>query len=179
MCIRDRYYNDAIQPDVGVDKRIQLYEKAIEMYRKATQVPDVDPRVKSQAEGFLRDTEEAVAYDIYSKGLEMLDEAKRLKGEAQKKKALEVAKYFESLIQKYPDTTSADIAYIQVGTAYELMEDWEKALKAYEALRTKYVDKTTGKQIIPDSDSVIKALDYATQRYALVYQYYISTKEEK
>ncbi|MCD6508683.1 tetratricopeptide repeat protein [Candidatus Poribacteria bacterium] len=177
--VGNKYYNDAIQPDVGVDKRIQLYEKAIEMYRKALQVPNVDPRVKAQAEGFLRDTEEAVAYDIYSKGLDMLDEAKRLKGEAQKKKALEVAKYFENLIQKYPNTTSADIAYIQVGTAYELMEDWEKALKAYEALRTKYVDKTTGKQIIPDSDSVIKALDYATQRYALVYQYYISTKGKK
>jgi tetratricopeptide (TPR) repeat protein len=175
--VGNKYYNEAIKPDIDVDKRIELYEKAIEMYRKAMQVPNVDPKVKGQAEGFLRDTEESVAYDLYNKGLEMVDEAKRLKGEAQRKKAQEVVDFFNNLIQKYPDTTSADIAYVQIGLAYEILEDWEKAMKAYETLRMKYVDES-GKEIIPDSDSVIKALDYARQRYALVYQYYVSLQEK-
>lgn len=175
--VGNKYYNQAIDPNLDPDTRIQLYEKAIEMYKKALAVPNIDEQTKKQAEGFLRDTEEEVATVIYTKGLAMVEEAKRLKGEAQRKKTQEVIDFFKKLIEKYPNTASAEIAYVQIGLAYELMEDWENAMKAYEALRMKYIDKQTGREIVPDRDDVLKALEYAKQRYAMVFAYYKSLQQ--
>jgi len=114
--------------------------------------------------------QEAKPNQEYSKGREFMREAGKLRGEARKAKFKEAIKIFASIIKNYPDTSTADIAQAQIGDCYTELEDWNKALKAYETLINKYAKKP------PTSTDVINAVKYARVQYTKVFAYVESLK---
>ncbi len=79
---------------------------------------------------------------------------------------MEVLAIFEDLTKSYPNTASADIAYDLIGDAYVELEQWDKALKAYETLINKYPPNKP-----PVNNDVAQAWKYAQSRYVTVNTY--------
>jgi len=169
--VGNNYYNQAAAPGASEEKSEEFYKLAVENYRKALKVPNINPQSKATAEEYLRETEVTLAEGLRLKARNMFADARNnLKDEAKANKTREAIAILEGLVKNYPDTYSADIAYDQIGDGYTLLEEWDEALKAYEALINKYARSK------PMSTDVMDAVEYAKRQYTKVYTYKNSLK---
>jgi tetratricopeptide (TPR) repeat protein len=165
--VANNYYNQAAMATDPEQERAG-YERAIELYRKAIALPGIKAESKMIAEEFLRETENALAIELYSQGNTLSLQAKQMKegSEERKQKLSEVLAVLDNLVKSYPNTASADIAYDVIGDAYVELEQWDKALKAFETLINKYPPNEP-----PVNNDVAQAWRYAQTRYASIATY--------
>jgi len=165
--VANNYYNQATMATDPEQER-EDYERAIELYRKAMALPGIKAESKMIAEEFLRETENALAIELYSAGNTLSLRAKQLKegSEERQQKISEVLAVLDVLVKSYPNTASADIAYDVIGDAYVELEQWDKALKAFETLINKYPPNKP-----PVNNDVAQAWRYAQTRYASITTY--------
>ncbi len=169
--VANNYYNQGSMPETTEEERERFYELAVEAYKKALALPNIKPESKVAANDYLNETEVSLAVDIYTRASRELTIAKRLRGDEKKQGFLKALAIFEQLTEGYPDTGSADIAYDQIGDIYVSVEEWQKALDAYETLMNKY---PPNKPAV--SSDVNKAVRYAQQRYAEIRTYMLQLK---
>ena len=127
-------------------------------------------------EGFIKETEELLARDIYNIGaalvpLPQTDEAM----EKAKENAPGAIKYFDDVIAKFPNTDYADLSHVQLGMCHEYLENWEESEKSYGDLIKKYTDEN-GNLISPFSQNVLQALNYARRRKGEIMAYRLSLR---
>ena len=165
--VANNYFNQAV---VATDpaKQRELYKHSIELYKKALALPGIKAESKMIAEDFLRETENSFAIELYSEANTMMLQARQMKegSNERKQKVSEVITILEGLTKSYPDTASADIAYDVIGDAYVELEQWDKALKAFETLINKYPPNKP-----PVNNDVAQAWKYAQSRYASIATY--------
>jgi len=141
--VGNNYYNQGAAAEVKPAERIRLYKLAVENYHSALKVSGINASSKGTAELYLRDTENALAADIYIQASDHLDRAKLTIGSAQKPALESVIAEFRDLIKAYPNTKYADLSYVQMGEAYVTLADkdekyYNDALNAYDKLWSKY-----------------------------------------
>jgi tetratricopeptide (TPR) repeat protein len=170
--VANNYYNQAVTA-TEPEQQTALYKKAIDLYRKAVALPGIKPESKMIAEDFLRETENAYAIELYSKGNTLMLQARQLKegSEERKEKVSEAITVLEGLTKDFPATPSADIAYDLIGDAYVELEQWDKALQAFKTLIDKYPPNQP-----PVNSDVAQAWKYAQSRHATIFSYLESLK---
>ena len=152
--IGNNYYNQGSDPDLENAERVRLYQTSVEQYRKALSLPGITAELKNDAELYLRDTQRALAADVYIQAFANFDKAKLKRGDAQKPALEKVIAEFQTIIDTYPTSTSADIALVQIGEAYMLLADtfdddyYNDALDWFDKLWGKYaIDQPTDVQV--------------------------------
>ena len=100
---------------------LQQYDKATEEYRRFTQLFPNDRVMVPRAQLLLANLAEIDAYSIYEKGTELFDQNKY-------KEALEI---FKEVVKKYPTGKTAVNARLNIGAAYQAMEEYAKARDEY------------------------------------------------
>jgi tetratricopeptide (TPR) repeat protein len=170
--VANNYYNQAVVA-TDRDKQMEIYKRAIELYRKAVALPGIKAESKMIAEEFLRETENAYAVELYTKGNTLWNQARQMKegSDERKEKVAEVIVVLEGLTKDFPNTPSADISYDIIGDAYVDLEQWDKALKAYKTLIDKYPPNKP-----PVNNDVASAWKYAQDRHAKIFSYLESLK---
>jgi tetratricopeptide (TPR) repeat protein len=165
--VANNYYNQAVSITDPV-KQKELYKRSIELYKKALALPGIKAESKAIASDFLRETEEAFAIQLYSEGNNLIIQSRQMKegSDERKQKVSEAITILEGLTKSYPKATSADIAYDVIGDAYVELEQFDKALKAFETLITKYPPNQP-----PVNNDVAQAWKYAQSRYASIATY--------
>ena len=108
----------------------------------------------------MRDTETALAADLYIQATSNLDKAKLARKDAEETAINQVVAEFENIISMYNGTKYADLSLVQIGEAYMVRADnddkyYNKALDSFDKLWSKY-----GAQP-PTDTQVAKALKYA------------------
>ena len=174
----NKLYNEGSLPDIENSERIRLYNLAVEKYRAATQIEGIDAETKSSAELYVRETENTLAYYVYTKAGDDLTKARYAfsTGSPEEVEALESAiAVFQDLIKTYPSTKYADLAYVQVGEAYMVMADTEEnyyanAIDTFDSLWKKYADT-------PATDSQVSNAVKLAQRKIAEIRAYLDGKQ--
>jgi len=128
---RDGYYGPRSQFSLGdYYYSIEEYEKATEEYEKFIAMFPNHKRVR-RAQLLLENLAEIAAYNMYSEGEGLFDEEKF-------KEAIAV---FLKVREQYPRSSSAVNSLVNIGAAYQAMEDFEKAAEQYRTLVKEYGDE--------------------------------------
>jgi len=175
--VGNNYYNQAAAPGLAAKQKSDLYRQALKNYRMALQVPGVEADVQRKVEDYIKETEELLARDLWNAGYALVP-PEGMATEQKKVNAPKAVALFEELIRTYPNTDLADLSYVQLGACYEVMEQWEDAEKAYGRLVAKYTD-AKGNPVIPFSETVVQALQYAKTRRGQIVVYINSLKASK
>ncbi|MGQ9610350.1 MAG: tetratricopeptide repeat protein [bacterium] len=172
--VGNSYYNQAAAPNLSSKQKSDLFKKALDAYKQGLRVPGIDAKTKSNLEAYVRETEELLAKDTYeaAQALVPYESADIEKKKANAPRAIAL---FNEVINNYPDTDYADLSHVQIGLAYEILEQWENAEKAYTKLIAKYTDKK-GNPITPFSENVVQAVQFARQRKSQILAYRMSLR---
>jgi len=109
------------------------YKKALEEYKKLNEknFPGIETELLAKAKQWRHDTESRLAEPLYKEALNALEKA-----ESETDKTEEYAQksisLFKQIIDNYPKSMYIKHAIVSLGTAYELVEQWNKALEAYQ-----------------------------------------------
>jgi tetratricopeptide (TPR) repeat protein len=172
----NKYYNEGSNPDISVQEKERLYGLAIENYEKAINIESIDPTSKNQALEYLLETKNALAIDIFYKGLAQIEAAEELEGEEKRAKIDESVGTFKGLTEGFSDTPSGELAYVQLGKAYTMLASeydesyYKEALQAYGYLWNKYANAT------PDSNQVANAVEHSKRQIQQISAYIESKK---
>ena len=128
---RDGYYGPRSQFTLGdYYYNAEEYEKATEEYEKFIAMFPDHKRVR-RAQVLLENLGEIAAYNMYSEGERLFDEEKF-------KEAIAV---FLTVREQYPKSSSAVNSLVNIGAAYQAMEDFDKAAEQYRTLVEQYSDE--------------------------------------
>jgi len=176
LSVGNDYYNQASNTDISVEERTEFYRKSLDNYKQALLVPGIENQTRMAVEAYARDTEELLARDIYNLGASLVPlpnteaEIKKVKENTPK-----AVPYFNDVISNFPNTDYADLSYVQLGMCYEYLEQWEDAEKAYGSLIKKYTDES-GNAIVPFSQNVVQAVQFARKRKTDIMAYRLSIR---
>ncbi|MEC7866727.1 MAG: tetratricopeptide repeat protein [Candidatus Poribacteria bacterium] len=176
--LANKLYNEGSAPDIENSERIRLYKLAVEKYRAATEIGGIDAETKERAEQYVRETQNTLAYYIYTKAGDQLTTTRRAysTGSPEEVEALESAiAVFHDLIKTYPNTKYADLAYVQIGEAYMVMADKEEsyyanAIDTFDSLWKKY-------EVAPATDSQVSNAVKIAQRKISEIRAYLDGKQ--
>ncbi|HGJ66668.1 TPA: tetratricopeptide repeat protein, partial [bacterium] len=160
--VGNSFYNQATAPNLTDAQKNDLFKKALDSYRKGLQVPGIEAKTKQSLEVYAKETEEILAQGPYSQALKLVPTA-GTDPQTAKLNAPKAIQMFNQIISQYPNTDIADLSIVQIGLSYEAMEQWEEAANAYARLLKKYTD-SRGNPIIPFSDNVVSAVEFAKGR---------------
>ena len=146
----DRYYDRGADAAGKTVDRLRGYKLAAEQYRKAAGASSDNARIAETAARRLRDMERMIAGLLYVQASGNLDQAKFSRGKAQRSVMLGVLAEFQQIIDVYPNTTYADLAYIQIGRAYMYLaiqdeKYYQEASDAFAALQRAYTETPADK----------------------------------
>lgn len=173
LSVGNDYYNQAAAPGLATENKTDLYKNSLDNYRKALQVPGIESKTRMSVEAFIRETEELLARDTYNAGAGLVPFDIDI--ELKRASAPQAIPLFKEVINTLPNTDYADLSYVQLGLCYEYLEKWQEGLDAYGELLTKYMDEN-GNTILPFSENVVQALQFARDRKAKIMAYLISIK---
>ena len=177
----NKFYNQGSAPDIEASERISLYSQAIERYAQALKVPGISQETKTDADMYLRETQTALAYYEYKNAETVLSRARTALTDEIPDKTNEAIMAYQAIIDKYPKTKYADLSFLQIADSYlliadsskgaEAQEKYQKAIKAYDELWTKY-------QTAPPSDAqVSQAVKRAQQQIGVISNYLTDQKK--
>jgi len=179
LSVGNDYYNQASQSNISIEDRARLYGLSLDNYRKALQVPGIEATTRMAVEGYARDTAELIARDIYNIGAALVPLANTDAERAvAKESAPKAIPYFDDVIEKFPKTDFADLAYVQLGMCYEYLDKWEESEKAYGDLIKKYTDDN-GNPVTPFSQGVVQAVQFARRRKGDIMAYRLSLRAQE
>ncbi|OPX25033.1 MAG: hypothetical protein B1H02_02270 [Candidatus Latescibacteria bacterium 4484_107] len=128
---RDGYYGPRSQFSLGdYYYNLQEYEKATAEYEKFLQLYPNNKRAR-RAQLLLEQLGEIKAYNLYSEGEKLFDKE-------QFKEAIAV---FRKVRERYPKSSSAVNSLVNIGAAYEALEDYEQAAEQYRSIVKQYGDE--------------------------------------
>jgi TolA-binding protein len=139
------------------------YALALAAYRRLTHkdFPGMNTQLRRDIYRWKRDTENIMAESPYKQAVALLteaDTAPAVPSDKEKRHALGAIQQFEQLIKDYPNSVYIDHALVSIGTAYEIREEWEAALKAYDRLKARHEKKP------PTGESLQQLVGYARER---------------
>ena len=163
----NKFFNEGSAQGIDKSERIRLYTVAIENYQQAIDTPGISPGSKSTAKAYLKDTQAALAADVYIQVTENFDRAKLAADDVQKAAIEDIIAEFQDIIKIYSGTKYSDLALVQIGEAYMILaneEDiyWNDALDYFDELWVKYTEAP------PVDAQVAKALRYAQSQVATI-----------
>ncbi|MDQ1328859.1 MAG: Tetratricopeptide repeat protein, partial [Candidatus Poribacteria bacterium] len=171
------YYNQATAPGVAEKTQTDNFKQALKYYRQGLQVPNIENKTKQALEIYVRETESLLAQKPYSLALQLVP-TEGTNPELKKQNAPKAIPILNNIISTYPDTDVADLSYVQLGLCYESLEQWDNAISAYGKLLKKYTD-SKGNPIIPYSDNVVAAVEFAKGRRTSIMSFQASTRASK
>jgi len=131
-------------------------------YKRGLQVPGIEAKTKQSLESYIKETEELIVQGPYQTALSLVP-TEGTDAEKKKANAPRAIQILNDIIANYPNTDIADLSYVQLGICYEALEQWDNAINAYGRLLKKYTD-AKGNPIVPYSDNVVSAVEYAKGR---------------
>lgn len=172
--VGNNYYNDATAPNLNDSQRNDLFRKALSNYKQGLQVPGIEAKTKQSLEAYVKETEELLAQGPYQQALKIVPSAGTDPATA-KANAPRAIQILNQIISQYPNTDIADLSIVQIGLSYEATEQWAEASNAYARLLKKYTD-SRGNPIIPFSDNVVSAVEFAKQRRTQILNFQAASK---
>jgi len=172
--VGNNYYNDATAANLSEAQRNALLRKALDNYRKGLQVPGIEQKTKGSLELYSKETEELLAQTPYSNALRFVPTG-GTDPQTARMNAPKAIQMLNQIIVDYPSTDIADLAIVQIGLSYEAMEQWDNASNAYARLLKKYTD-SRGNPIIPFSDNVVSAVEFAKGRRTQILNFQAANK---
>ena len=142
---------------------LKEYAQSLAAYKKLTKknFPAMDSKLQNNAYHWRRDTENIMAEKPYKAAVAVLrkaDTGAETASDEEKEYALEAIQQFEQLIKNYPYCAYVDYALASIGSAHEIREGWDDALKTYKQLTSRY------KKNPPPDANIQKMVDYAQGR---------------
>jgi len=172
--VGNNYYNQATAPNLVDAQRNAFFRKALDNYRKGLAVPSIEQKTRQSLDLYVRETEELLAQEPYSEALKLVPTA-GTDAQTARMNAPKAIQILNKIIVDYPSTDIADLAIVQIGLSYEAMEQWDNASNAYARLLKKYTD-SKGNQIIPFSDNVVSAVEFARGRRTQILNFQAASK---
>jgi len=172
--VGNSYYNQATAPNLSSKQKTDLFKKALNAYRQGLQVSNLDAKTKANLNDYMRETEELLAKDTYDAAQGLMP-YEGMDIEKKRVNAPRAIALFNEVISGYPNTDYADLSLVQLGLAYEVLEQWDNAEKSYTRLIAKYTDKK-GNAITPYSENVVQAVQFAKQRKTEILTYRMSLR---
>lgn len=160
--VGNSYYNQATAPGLNETQRNNLLKQAVTYYKRGLQVPGIEAKTKQSLESYIKETEELIVQGPYQTALSLVP-TEGTDAEKKKANAPRAIQILNDIIANYPNTDIADLSYVQLGICYEALEQWDNAINAYGRLLKKYTD-AKGNPIVPYSDNVVSAVEYAKGR---------------
>jgi tetratricopeptide (TPR) repeat protein len=171
------YYNKATAPGVAEKPQADLFKQALKYYRLGLQVPSIETKTKQSLEAYVRETESLLAQKPYSQALQLVP-TEGTNPDVKRQNAPRAIPILNDIISTYPNTDVADLSYVQLGLCYESLEQWDNAISAYGKLLKKYTD-SKGNPVVPYSENVVAAVEFAKGRRTSIMAFQASTKASK
>jgi tetratricopeptide (TPR) repeat protein len=171
------FYNKATAPGVTEKTQTDMFKQALSYYRQGLQVPNIESKTRQSLEAYSRETESLLAQKPYSQAL-LLVPTEGTNPDIKRQNAPKAIPILNNIISTYPNTDVADLSYVQLGLCYESLEQWDNAISAYGKLLKKYTD-SKGNPIIPYSDNVVSAVEFAKGRRNSIMSFQSATKAAK
>jgi len=171
------YYNKATAPGVTEKQQSDQFKQALKYYRLGLQVPNIENKTKQSLEAYIRETESLLAQKPYQTALQLVP-TEGTDPEKKRQNAPRAIPILNDIISTYPNTDVADLSYVQLGLCYEALEQWDNAISAYAKLLKKYTD-AKGNPIVPYSDNVVAAVEFAKGRRTSIMAFQASMKASK
>jgi len=172
--VGNNYYNQATAPGLNDKQETDLFKQALKYYRQGLQSQEIEPKTKQSLENYVKETEEILAQKPYQTAMKLVP-TEGTDPVQKKQNAPRAIPILNEIISTYPSTDIADLSYVQLGLCYEALEQWDNAVNAYGKLLKKYTD-SKGNPIVPYTDNVVSAVEFAKGRRTQIMAFQASTK---
>ena len=143
------------------------YAQALGEYQKLTKAnfPRIENRLLGEVNRSIREIENILAEPIYQKAANILTEAenKKIPRAQRQGYAQEAIDLCNQMAKKYPHSRYIAYATVSMGTAYEVLEQWDNAIASYEKMVKQYGVSQQGE--------ITKLIDYAQKRIKSIQHY--------
>jgi TolA-binding protein len=144
------------------------YVRALDGYKKLTKAnfSNIDAKLSQDARTWVKDTENVLAESIYRQAVVAISKAEddKISKEQRKKYAQDALALFKQITEKYPNSVYIDNVTVSMGTAHEILEQWEEAIASYEIITKRY-PKT------PPTKEIATLITYAQERIKTIQAY--------
>jgi parallel beta-helix repeat protein len=144
------------------------YVRALDGYKKLTKAnfSNIDAKLSQDARTWVKDTENVLAESIYRQAVAAISKAEddKISKEQRKKYAQDALALFKQITEKYPNSVYIDNVTVSMGTAHEILEQWEEAIASYEIITKRY-PKT------PPTKEIATLITYAQERIKTIQAY--------
>ena len=154
----------------------KAYNQAHSAYQKLTKqnFPAITPSFQRKVHHWISDTENLLAEVPYQKAITMLSKADTGSKNPDKQETLfarKAIKEFNQLISNYPNCIYVDHGLASIGTAHEILNEWEGAIVAYNQLITRYENN------VPTDPNTKKFLNHAQTRLEAIETFLFQQKK--
>jgi len=172
--VGNSYYNQASAPGLSEKQRADSFKQALKYYKQGLQAPEIEAKTKLSLENYIQETEGLLAQGPYQSALQLVP-SEGTSPEVKKQNAPRAITILNEVISTYPNTDIADLSYVQLGLCYEALEQWDNVVNAYGRLLKKYTD-SKGNPVMPYSDNVVSAVEFARSRRNQIMAFQASLK---
>ena len=141
----------------------KAYNQAHSAYQKLTKqnFPAITPSFQGKVRHWISDTENLLAKAPYQKAITTFSKADNSSANPNEKEKLfarQTIKEFNQLISNYPNCIYVDHGLASIGTAHEILNEWEGAIVVYNQLTARHKNST------PTDPNTKKFLHHAKAR---------------
>ena len=154
----------------------KAYNQAHSAYQKLTKqnFPAITPSFQRKVHHWISDTENLLAEAPYQKAITMLSKAdtgSKNPDEQETLFARKAIKEFNQLISNYPNCIYVDHGLASIGTAHEILNEWKRAIFAYNQLIKRYENN------VPTDPNTKKFLNHAQTRLEAIETFLFQQKK--
>jgi len=150
------------------------YVRALEEYQKLTKAnfPNINAKLSKDVKSWIKDTENVLSESIYRQAVAVMSKAEddKISPEQRKEHAQDALVLFKLITEKYSNSIYVDNVTVSIGTAHEILEQWEEAVASYKIIVERY-PKT------PPTKETETLIAYAQERIKTI-QTYLWQKEK-
>ena len=189
-----RTYNEVIsqfsQSPLAADSQANIahyyfkqknYDRALDEYKKLVKFPGITAELSKKANRWISETDNLIVKPTYDKAVAALRQAEdtSIPVDKQKEHAKDALALFNQIIIEHQNCAYVDNANVSSGAAHEILEEWDKALKAYQRIVDRYPESSNepAARSTRLNNATITLITYAKQRIKAI-QIYLLQKEK-
>jgi len=157
------------------------YERALGEYKKLIKCQGISAELRKQTKRWISETDNIIVKPTYDKAVAELRQAEdtSIPLDVRKQHAKAAITLFNNIITEHKNCAYVDNATVSIGAAHEILEEWDKSLKAYQKIVARYPELSSEQAARSTqlNNATITLITYAKQRIGAV-QVYLLQKEK-
>jgi len=156
------------------------YVRALGEYKKLTKFPGISAELKKKAKRWISETDNIIVKPSYDKAVAELRKAENtsIPLDKQKQHAKAALALFNNIVTEHKNCVYVDNVTVSIGATYEILEEWDKSLKAYQKIVVRYAESLSEQAARSTqlNNATVSLIAYAKQRIGAI-QVYLLQKE--